>query len=47
MSEISPNHPEQPKGLPNWRHIGAFLDLTFGLTWLLDLTISLLAQFTI
>jgi hypothetical protein len=22
---------------PNWRHVGAFLGLTFGLTWLLDL----------
>ena len=26
---------------PNWRHVGAFLGLTFGLTWLLDLTIYL------
>jgi membrane protease YdiL (CAAX protease family) len=24
---------------PNWRHVGAFLGLTFGLTWLLDLAI--------
>ena len=26
---------------PNWRQVGAFLGLTFGLTWLLDLTIYL------
>ncbi len=26
---------------PNWRHVGAFLSLTFGLTWLLDLVIYL------
>jgi membrane protease YdiL (CAAX protease family) len=26
---------------PNWRHVGAFLGLTFGLTWLLDLAIFL------
>ena len=26
---------------PNWRHVGAFLGLTFGLTWLLDLAIYL------
>jgi membrane protease YdiL (CAAX protease family) len=26
---------------PNWRHVGAFLGLTFGLTWLLDLIIYL------
>jgi membrane protease YdiL (CAAX protease family) len=26
---------------PNWRHVGAFLGLTFGLTWLLDLVIYL------
>ncbi len=26
---------------PNWRHVGAFLCLTFGLTWLLDLAIYL------
>ena len=26
---------------PNWRHVGAFLGLTFGLTWLLDLGIYL------
>jgi hypothetical protein len=24
---------------PNWRHVGAFLGLTFGLTWLVDLAI--------
>jgi membrane protease YdiL (CAAX protease family) len=27
--------------VPNWRHVGAFLGLTFGLTWLLDLAIYL------
>jgi membrane protease YdiL (CAAX protease family) len=26
---------------PNWRHVGVFLGLTFGLTWLLDLAIYL------
>ena len=26
---------------PNWRHVGLFLALTFGLTWLLDLAIYL------
>ncbi len=26
---------------PNWRHVGAFLALTFGLTWLIDLVIYL------
>ena len=26
---------------PNWRHVGAFLGLTFGLTWLLDLVLYL------
>ena len=26
---------------PNWRHVGAFLGLTFGLTWLLDLIVYL------
>jgi hypothetical protein len=26
---------------PNWRHVGAFLGLTFGLTWLLDLAVFL------
>jgi membrane protease YdiL (CAAX protease family) len=26
---------------PNWRHVGAFLGFTFGLTWLLDLAIYL------
>jgi membrane protease YdiL (CAAX protease family) len=26
---------------PNWRHVGAFLGLTFGLTWLLDLAVYL------
>jgi CAAX protease family protein len=29
----------EPKLAPNWRHVGAFLGLTFGLTWLLDLAI--------
>lgn len=41
MREVPPNNPEQLKGMPNWRHVGAFLGLTFGLTWLLDLIISL------
>jgi membrane protease YdiL (CAAX protease family) len=27
--------------VPNWRHVAAFLGLTFGLTWLLDLAIYL------
>jgi membrane protease YdiL (CAAX protease family) len=39
MSELPPYHPERLKGRPNWRHVGAFLGLTFGLTWLLDLII--------
>ncbi len=26
---------------PNWRHVGAFLGLNFGLTWLLDLAVYL------
>ena len=26
---------------PNWRHVGIFLALSFGLTWLLDLAIYL------
>src|SRR5215831_16760753 len=26
---------------PNWRHVGSFLALTFGLIWLLNLTIDL------
>ena len=39
MLEISPNTPEHLTGKPNWRHVGAFLGLTFGLTWLLDLLI--------
>ena len=33
---VSETHPG-----PNWRHVGAFLGLTFGLTWLLDLAIYL------
>ncbi len=37
MSELPSNHSEQLKGKPNWQHVGAFLGLTFGLTWLLDL----------
>jgi len=41
LTLFTTNHPEQPKALPNWYHVGAFLGLTFGLTWLLDLTISL------
>lgn len=41
MSELPSHHPEQPEDLPNWSHVGAFLGLTFGLTWLLDLTIAL------
>jgi membrane protease YdiL (CAAX protease family) len=28
-------------GAPNWRHVAAFLGLTFGLTWLLNLAIYL------
>ncbi len=39
MSELPSNHSEQLKGKPNWRHVGAFLGLTFVLTWLLDLLI--------
>src|SRR5438132_8192754 len=27
--------------VPNWRHVGVFLVLTFGLTWLVDLAIYL------
>ena len=30
-----------PEFRPNWRHVGAFLGLTFGLTWLLDLVVYL------
>lgn len=39
MLEIPPNTPEHLTGKPNWQHVGAFLSLTFGLTWLLDLLI--------
>jgi membrane protease YdiL (CAAX protease family) len=40
MLEIPPpNTPEHLTGGPNWRHVGAFLGLTFGLTWPLDLLI--------
>ena len=28
-------------GMPNWRHVAAFLGLSFGLTWLLDLGLYL------
>ena len=31
----------EPNFAPTWRHVGAFLGLTFGLTWLLDLAIYL------
>jgi membrane protease YdiL (CAAX protease family) len=31
----------EPNLVPNWRHVGAFLGLTFGLTWLLDLAVYL------
>jgi membrane protease YdiL (CAAX protease family) len=31
----------EPQLAPDWRHVGAFLGLTFGLTWLLDLVIFL------
>jgi len=41
MNELPPNYPEQLKERPHWRHVGAFLGLTFGLTWLLDLIIYL------
>jgi CAAX protease family protein len=32
---------KEPNLAPNWRHVGAFLGLTFGLTWLLDLAVYL------
>lgn len=41
MLETSPHTSESLTGKPNWRHVGAFLGLTFGLTWLLDLLIYL------
>ena len=42
MSEILiTDNPERPKDMPNWGHVGAFLGLTFGLSWLLDLIIYL------
>ncbi len=41
MLEISSNTSKSLIGSPNWRHVGAFLGLTFGLTWLLDLLIYL------
>jgi membrane protease YdiL (CAAX protease family) len=31
----------EPSQTPNWRHVGAFIGLTFGLTYLLDLVIYL------
>jgi membrane protease YdiL (CAAX protease family) len=31
----------QPNQTPNWRHVGGFIGLTFGLTYLLDLVIYL------
>ena len=39
IPHISKKVPEYPTGKPNWHHVGAFLGLTFGLTWLLDLLI--------
>lgn len=39
MSEHPFNHTEPHKRKPNWCHVGAFLGLTFVLTWLLDLLI--------
>ncbi|HLW01801.1 MAG TPA: CPBP family intramembrane glutamic endopeptidase [Ktedonobacterales bacterium] len=41
VSQIAQQAPESPRGKLNWRHVGAFLGLTFGLTWLLDLLIYL------
>lgn len=31
----------ETRSAPNWRHVAAFIGLTFGLTWLLDLVIYL------
>src|SRR5579883_2858976 len=39
MLEIPPNPSEYLTMQHNWRHVGAFLGLTFSLTWLLDLLI--------
>jgi membrane protease YdiL (CAAX protease family) len=41
MHDFSLNTSEQTKDQPYWHHIGAFLSLTFGLTWLVDLIIYL------
>ena len=41
MSTLPPNLSEHLTERPNWRHVGVFLGLTFGLTWLLDLIIYL------
>jgi uncharacterized protein len=38
---MSENMTTQADGAPNWRHVAAFLGLTFGLTWLLNLAIYL------
>lgn len=38
---MSENTPTNTTGAPNWRHVVVFLGLTFGLTWLLNLAISL------
>ncbi len=38
---MTTDHEVDTSWMPNWRHVGAFLGLTFGLTWLLDLAIYL------
>src|SRR5689334_22126840 len=38
---MSANIATDTTGAPNWRHVAAFLGLTFGLTWLLNLAIYL------
>lgn len=39
VMSVDPNPETNPS--VNWRHVGAFLGLTFGLTYLLDLAIYL------
>ena len=41
LTETLPPTVAETRLRPNWRHVGAFLGLTFGLTWLLDLAIYL------
>ncbi len=41
MSTVAPSSPADARLAVNWRQVGLFLGLTFGLTWLLDLALYL------